>query len=116
MSAIGAVNLAVRFLVAELGAIVALAVWALDAFDGVVAGVVAIAVVLVLLALWSAFVAPKARRRLADPARFVLELAIFAAATAALAASGHVVLAVAYALVAVVSAALVRVWPESVLG
>jgi hypothetical protein len=73
---------------------------------------VAVAAVLVVVGLWAAFVAPKASRRLPDPWRFLLELAIFAAATAAFAASVHVLLAVAYAVLAVVSAALVRVWPE----
>jgi hypothetical protein len=68
--------------------------------------------VLVVVALWAAFVAPRAPRRLPDPWRFLLELAIFAAATVGLAAAGHVLLAIAYAILSVVSAALVRVWGE----
>jgi hypothetical protein len=108
---LAAASQALRFLVAELGALAALVVWALDAFDGVVAVLVAIAAPLVVVALWAVWVAPKAARRLADPWRFVLELAIFAAATLALVASGHAVLGIGYAAIAVVSAALVRVWP-----
>jgi Protein of unknown function (DUF2568) len=109
---LAAASQALRFLVAELGALAALVVWALDAFDGVVAVLVAIAAPLVVVALWAVWVAPKAARRLPDPWRFVLELAIFAAATLALVASGHGVLGIVYAAIAVVSAALVRVWPE----
>jgi len=67
-----------------------------------------------VVAVWGAFVAPRARRRLRDPARFAVELVIFAAATAALVAVDQVVLAVVYAVVAVATAALARVWPEPV--
>ena len=109
-----AVALAVRFLVAELGALAALAVWALDAFDGIAAVVAAVVLVAVVITLWALFVAPKASRRLRDPARFGLEAVIFAAATAGLFGAGHVWLGVAYALLAVASAAAVRVWPEPV--
>jgi Protein of unknown function (DUF2568) len=109
---LAAVSLAVRFLVAEVGALVALAVWAFDALDGVAAVLVAVALIAVVVGLWAALVAPKASRRLADPWRFVLELVIFAAATAALAAAGHTAVAIAYAAAAVISAALVRVWSE----
>jgi hypothetical protein len=63
VSGLAGLNLVVRFVVAELGALAALVVWAVDAFDG-------------------------------------------------LAASGHTVLAIAYAAVALASAALVRVWSE----
>jgi hypothetical protein len=58
----------------------------------------------VVIVLWGTFIGPRAPRRLADPARLVLELAVFAAATAALVAVGHVVLAVVFALVAVATA------------
>ena len=109
-----AVALAVRFLVAELGALAALVVWALDAFDGVVALIVAVVLVAGVIALWALFVAPKASRRLPDPARFALELTIFAAATAGLVAAGDLWLGIVYAVLAVASAAAVRVWPEPV--
>jgi Protein of unknown function (DUF2568) len=69
----------------------------------------------VVVAVWGAFVAPRARRRLPDPARFAVEVVIFAAAAGALVALDQVVLAVVYAVVAVVTAALVRVWPEPVV-
>jgi hypothetical protein len=114
VSAIGGVGLAIRFLVAELGALAALALWAVDAFDGLAAALVAVALVAAVAALWAAFVAPKAARRLPDPQRLALELVLFACATAALFAAGHVVAAVVYAALAVVTAALVRVWPEPV--
>jgi uncharacterized protein DUF2568 len=107
-----AAALAVRFLVAELGALAALAAWAFDAFDGVAALLGAVVLVGVVIALWALFVAPKASRRLRDPARFALEAAIFAAATAGLVAAGHVWTGIVYAALALASAAAVRVWPE----
>jgi hypothetical protein len=107
---IGAANLALRF-VCELTALIALAWWgfSLGSVGGVLVG---LAVAVAAAGLWGAFIAPRARRRLADPARFALELVVFGAATAALVAVDHAVLAVVFAVCAVVTAALTRVWPE----
>jgi hypothetical protein len=109
---IASVNLALRFLVAELGALAAFVWWGLD--RGGFAVVLGLAAAAVVVLLWGAFVAPRARRRLADPARLVLEVVIFAAATAALVDIGHPVLAAAFLVVAILTTALVRVWPEPV--
>jgi hypothetical protein len=109
---IASVSLALRFLVAELGALAAFVWWGLDRGGfTIVLGVGAAALVVLL---WGAFVGPRAPRRLADPARLGLELVIFAAATAALVDIGHPVLAAVFAVVAVGTTALVRVWPEPV--
>jgi hypothetical protein len=89
----------VRF-ACEIAAIVAFVWWGWP-----VLGIVAGAVVIVI---WGAFVAPKATRRLADPARVVLELVIFAAATAAFASVGQTLLAIVFAVAAAVSAGLSR--------
>ena len=98
-------NLAVRF-ACEIAAVVALVWWGWI-WLGILLGASAIAV-------WGAWVAPKAQRRLPDPYRFVLELAIFALATVAFVDVGQTALAIVFAVVATVSAALVRVWPEPV--
>ena len=99
------VNLVVRLL-CEIAAIVALVWWGWPVY-GILA---AIGVVLV----WWAFIGPKSRQRLPDPYRIVLELGIFAVATAGFYEVGQTALAVVFAVAAVVSAALVRVWPEPV--
>jgi len=98
-------NLAVRFL-CEIAAIVALVWWGWPIY-GILA---AIGVVLV----WWAFIGPKSRQRLPDPYRIVLELVIFALATAGLYEVGQMALAVVFGAAALVSALLVRVWPEPV--
>jgi Protein of unknown function (DUF2568) len=98
-------NLAVRF-ACEIAAVVALVWWGWI-WLGILLGASAIAV-------WAAWVAPRAQRRLPDPYRFVLELAIFALATVAFVDVGQTALAIVFAVVATVSAALVRVWPEPV--
>ena len=103
-----ALNLALRF-ACELAALVAVG-WCGSEINPVL-GVV---FPLVVAAVWGLWIAPKARRRLADPLRFVLELAVFAAATAALLSVGQVLLALVFAAAAVVTASLVRVWPETV--
>ena len=92
----------VRF-ACEIAAVVAVVWWGWPVL-GIVAGAV-------VIFLWGAWVAPKAKRRLSDPARFVLELVIFGAATAAFAAVGQTVLAAVFAVAAVASAGLSRRYP-----
>ncbi len=69
---------------------------------------------LAVVLFWGTYVGPRAPRRLRDPLRFVSELVIFAGATAAFVEVGQVVGATIFAVAAVVTAALVRVWPEPV--
>ena len=94
-----ALVLAVRF-ACELAALVALAWWLWFVLGVVVALAVAV--------VWGVLIAPKASRRLTDPARLVLELAIFALATVAYLAVGQPVVAVAFAILAVATAVLSR--------
>jgi hypothetical protein len=89
----------VRF-ACEIAAIVAFVWWGWP-----ILGIVAGAVVVVI---WGTLVAPKSTRRLADPARAVLELVIFGAATAAFASVGQTLLAIIFAVAAAVSAGLSR--------
>ena len=104
-----AVNLGLRFLL-ELAALAALAVWGAQAGRGTTAHVMfAIAAPLGAAFFWGAFVAPKTPIRVPEPVRLAIELAVFAAATAGLAVSGHSGFAVAFAVVALVNSVLVRV-------
>jgi len=96
-------NLLLRF-VCEIAAIVSLVWWGWP-WLGIVLGAI-------VILFWGTFVGPKAPRRLRDPLRFVCELAIFAAATAAYVDVGQTLAAVVFAVVAVLTASLVRVWPE----
>lgn len=105
--------LAIRFML-ELCALAALAVggWSLTPGPARIAfAVVAPAVAAVV---WGRFIAPASRHRLADPARFVLELVVWLAATAALAVAGLPALALAFAVLSIGIAVLVRVpgWQE----
>jgi hypothetical protein len=107
-----AANLAVRFLL-ELCALAALAYWGIETGSSVgVDLVLALGAVVAFAAIWGAWVAPRASRRLADPARLVLELALFAAAIAALAAAGRPVLAVAFAAVLAANETLGFSWGQ----
>jgi hypothetical protein len=65
--------------------------------------------------VWGLLLAPRAKRWLPDPWRFALELVLFALATAAFASVGQVIVAIVFAVAAVVTAALARIWPETPL-
>jgi Protein of unknown function (DUF2568) len=93
----------------ELAMLALLAVVGARAGAGVVWSVLlGIAAPLAAVAVWAVAVAPKARRRLADPARLAVELALFAATAVGLAVVGMVVVAVVFAVAAAGFALLVR--------
>jgi hypothetical protein len=99
-------NLALKF-VLELCMLAALAAWGVQA-GGSTAGdvLLAVAAPLAVAVLWGLFAAPRSPRRLGRVPRLVLELGLFALAAVALAAAGAPVLAVVFAGVVVVNAAL----------
>ena len=103
-----AVNLGIRFLL-ELAMLVALG-WIGGEIGSSWPVSVLLAISLPVLAavVWGMFIAPKAPRRLADPAKLVVELVLFAAAVVGLALVGHPVLAAVLAVVLVVNIAVLR--------
>ena len=107
-----AANLALRFLL-EFAALAAVAIWgAHTGSTTVVRIVLAVAAPLAVAVVWGIWLAPRARRRLADPARMVVELVILVLAVAALAASGYPLLAAGFALVALANGAYLRASPD----
>ena len=103
-----AATLTVRF-VLELAALVALGVWGWRAADGVPRILLSVGAPLLAAAAWGTWVAPKARRRLADPGRLVVEAVVFGAAVAGLAAAGLTRWAWALAVVVVADEVLLAV-------
>ena len=102
-----AASLGLRF-ACEIAAIVAVVWWRWPVLGILLGGVV--------IAFWGTFVAPRAPRRLRDPLRLACELVIFAVATYGYLAVGHPGVAIAFAAAALVTALLVRRWPEPVPG
>jgi hypothetical protein len=70
--------------------------------------VLAIALPVLAVVIWGVAFAPRARRRIEDPARLVAEIVLFAASAAGLALTGHPVPAVIFAVAAIGTAALLR--------
>jgi Protein of unknown function (DUF2568) len=104
-----AAMLTVRFLV-ELATLAALAVAGASAGTGLGWRIVlAIGGPVLLAIIWGLVMAPLARRRIADPARLVVEVVLFLLAALALALVGDVVAAVVYGVIAVGAALLTRV-------
>ena len=102
------VLLAVRF-ATELALLAALAAtgWALG--EGPVLQVLlAVLLPLVAVTVWGRLVAPRASQRLPDPGRLAVEIALFTVSAVGLVLVGLVVAGVAYGVVAVLVALLVR--------
>jgi hypothetical protein len=106
--------LALRFAV-ELATIAVLAWAGASAGGGLPARItLAIGLPAVLMVFWGQLMAPRARRRLAEPGRLLVELLIFAASAAGLGLSGHPRAATIYGVIAVGVAALSRrIAPEA---
>jgi hypothetical protein len=85
--------------------------WAL-AGGGVAGGVVAVIAALAAAAVWGAWIAPRASRRLRDPARFALETVLFVLGGAALWIAWAPVEGAIFTLASIVVAALTRVVGE----
>jgi hypothetical protein len=93
---VSGLNLVIRF-ACELAALVGVA-W----FGWQTSPVLAVIFPLLVAGVWGIGIAPRA------------ELTVFAAATAAFVAVGQAAAAAVFAVLAVASAVLVRVWPETV--
>ena len=102
-----ATNEVLRF-VLELCTLAAFAYSAAQLGDGPVRVLLAVAAIAAAGAFWGVLVAPKARRRLADPLRLVVEIVFFAAAGLSLVAAGAVWIGVALAVLAIANAILLR--------
>ena len=100
-----ALTLTARF-ACEIAALVAFIWWGWPFVGWVVAIGVA--------AMWGLVVAPKATHRLPDPPRLLVELVIFASATVAFYQAAGAVVAGVFGVLALVTAGLVRLWPEPV--
>ena len=104
--------LTVRFLT-ELGMFAGLAVAGARLGGGVAMSIVlAVLLPLAAMALWGTFIGPKAKRRLTEPTRFLVEFALFAGTGAALALTGWLVAGLVLAVVGVGFAALTRVYAK----
>jgi hypothetical protein len=104
-----AANLLLRFAL-EMAAILTVAYWGFTEQDGVWAWVAGLGAPALVIAVWWLYVAPKARFDLPKPARFGIELVVWATAAVALAAVGQQAYAIAFAAVAVLSGTLNYVW------
>jgi Protein of unknown function (DUF2568) len=93
-----ALSLTLRF-ACELAALVAVGWW-----GWTLTPVLGVVLPVLVAVVWGAWIAPKARRRLADPARLMLELVVFAAATAAFVAVGQWTVGIVFAVAAVATA------------
>jgi hypothetical protein len=109
---VASLNLAVRFLI-ELAMLFSFGFWGWQQVSGQpMRTLVAIALPVLAAAIWGGFVAPKARRRLEDPSRLLLEVILFGSGAAALMHAGARTAGVVLAVVAGLSLALMFVFGQ----
>lgn len=95
MQMVQMINLGLRFLL-ELCLLAALAYWGFQLDRGWLVRIgAAVGAPLLAAVIWGVFVAPKAAQLLADPWRFLLEIALFGVGAAALWAAGRPILGAA---------------------
>ena len=102
-------NLGLRFLL-ELSALAAVGYWGVETVDGVVGWVLGLAAVGAVIAVWALFVSPKHTVGVSERVSFGIELAVWLAAAAALYATDHTALALAFLVVSVISGILNYAW------
>lgn len=108
LSGVAGVVLTVRFLT-ELALLGGLALAGTQLGGGLALAIVdAVLLPVAAAAGWGLFIAPKAPRRLPEPARFLVEFALFAATGVVLALVGWVVAGIVLAVVGIGVAALTR--------
>jgi hypothetical protein len=105
-------NLVFRFIL-ELLALLALFLWGTAVSDALPTQlVVGVGAPVFVMVVWGLFVAPKARRRLSDPIRVMVELLIFTLAAVAFAQTVGIIVALMFGLAALISLALMFLWDQ----
>jgi hypothetical protein len=102
-------NLVLRFLL-ELSALAAAAYWGFSTASGVTQWVLGLGAPALVAVAWGLFVSPKAKVELPHPARFAIELLVFAGAALALVAADQYVLGIVLAGLELVSGTLNYAW------
>jgi hypothetical protein len=109
MKVVVGANLALRFLL-ELAALAAVGYWGWKTGGGALGWVLAVAAVAAVITVWALLVSPKHTIETSKPVSFAIELAVWVAAGAALYATDHDALALAFLAVSVISGLLNYVW------
>ncbi len=112
MEVIKGANLLLRFLL-ELCALGALGYWGFKTGSATITKIaLGVGAPLVAAVVWGMFVSPRAPVELPGLVVLLLQVLVFGAAAAALVASGHRTLAMAFGVIVVINAVLMYVWGQ----
>lgn len=111
MAILKMLNLAIRFLL-ELCMLAAVGYWGFRTQSGVMKIILGIGLPVLLVVIWSLFVAPKSFYPLHGIAHIVLSLVLLGSGAVALFVSGQVTLGWIYAILLVVNQVLLIVWKQ----
>lgn len=104
-------NLGLRFLL-ELVLLFALGYWGFQAQPPAMGWILGLGAPLLAAVIWGVWIAPKSQRRLHDPLRQFVEIALFAAAVLALIAAQQVTAAVILFALVTLNQVLLVVWDQ----
>jgi hypothetical protein len=105
-------NLAFRFIL-ELSVLVALFLLGTSLSDTLIVQIVlGVGLPLLAITVWGLLVAPKAARRLPDPARLIVELCVWGTGVLAFVLTGNLFLGILLGTAAVLSIALMFLWEQ----
>lgn len=104
-------NLGLRFLL-ELALLFALGYWGFQAQPPAMGWILGLGAPLLAAVIWGVWIAPKSQRRLHDPLRQFVEIALFAAAVLALIAAQQVTAAVILFALVTLNQVLLVVWDQ----
>ena len=111
MNVLKTLNLAIRFLL-ELCMLAAVGYWGFKTQSGVMRIILGIGLPILLIVIWSLFVAPKAVYPLRGIPHVVLSLILLGSGAVALFAGGRAGLGWVYAIVLIVNQVLLMVWKQ----
>lgn len=112
IESIKSINLGLAFLL-ELVMLVIFGYWGFHAGQNTLGKVLlGIGVPVLVAVLWGVFLAPASSRRLAEPWLTIIEVLIFALATAAFYSTGQHTLAVIFAVIFAVNRILLVIWKQ----
>lgn len=104
-------NLGLRFML-ELALLIIFAYWGFQTHTDTASWLLGLGTPVAAAAVWGVFLAPKSQRRLQNPSRFWLEIALFGLAVLALLDAQRAAAAVLFGVLVAINMLLMKIWKQ----